>query len=600
MRPDGLLKRAACTLAVLAGSQLVLIAEADAKAKECASGPVLLHAVISTLYSEDNPGDTDYNFYLRPVTAEEKAKNLFPNFPQKMDLLDVHWKMPSPCRDQWLDMVVFPPIRGVPKDKIPNRWKRWPWNRRGTILLPTDVGSGDLPEAPINPDDYSPECKKCAGPKQTKCEDIAKSQSTASAYAENPCPKLFSCAECIYDMTRLAYPEASKHRGGAVDMLSMFTTKAEIFIRRNKEDNDHNATLTQAFEAMGIREISRINGKDWGPWGKKGEGREYCSEIIYQDGKYSKKHNGYPCGKQVLFYGYVTYDIAHTMRPEIHPVHWMVMEGDSPEKYHVAHFIDGSKEEGSVPDWAFPDWQFNYREGWGKQYMAPTQTFDLMLLQRITTPVGGLRPRCHVLDLFNYEATAQIDRMGRSLDLCPRRTINLNFDNEGGAAFVTTVKTGPRADDFRYQLNARLETPHGVLAENPPVVPLLTSDRCETRVKPGANPQRLRRWYRWSLESDLTDSGSDSMRTTWTKSPDEIRFMPISPGEIPRGKSRFSAWFPATDSRTSGSVKETSSAATATTAVDRASGWRRETNWLKRSASDPTSFPRASSTSSMP
>ncbi|MBI3074342.1 MAG: hypothetical protein HYY84_19705 [Deltaproteobacteria bacterium] len=569
-----------------------------AKAHKLA-GFAAVEAVITAVESTDNPGDSDYNFILRPVQpGDSYYPTAFPKSPVSIagstakvfisDFLDTFWANGNAHGyfQDWVRSRLQPTL-----DKVKSDGAKW-----------------------------SEQCKACAGSggDGTGCWLMKKGSCPGGPCGElwpggpnHPCKKLFSCRECLYDIWRLG-GEDSEY----TDDLSHYTPKAEIFIGENSECtadnspcNDIGSKLIKVMEGIGVK-VSATDSADWFDVESLFFG---CKEISWDGTKWVKDATSAlsesPCGKHVLLVGPVSFDGSHEGRPEIHPISAILIAREEKvvkalgtgktasltRRFSVGTFIDGSTESGG-------DWSFNYRVGYGAEYLPTKVQVALDILQGNPPPgkwsgeagsatYGGWKSAC----AWNQNAehnlngkVSEIPQPSSEPKLCPALQVDMNFGKPAGAAWAGEATVGwTREDvDVTFAMKAKLETPGGILATgsppfaDPPVsappppkasatppktpekvpgpkIPFVGSlwpkldlvallePTCDVKFDPKKSTGWPRRWYRFKVETDATiDKKIDPKRVAWlfNTSRSDMKIDPAQPAEMKTGKQSFSVW----------------------------------------------------------
>ncbi len=478
------------------------VPHASAKAEHCQNGMVTVEAVISQIDATDNSNDTDFNFFLRPLAPNEGTA--FPNVP-KDNFLDAFWNPSCDVSRDWVHKEIAP---------------KMPVNK---------------PKSDYSVSKFSEECKQCAG------ADLAcKLDANATFHS---CPKFFSCPQCVWDLRRLdGYLE-----DGDSDHLSNYTPKAEVFIADpatcSKPEtcyNDFNDQLTNAMTGLGVGAPTYVDNYTGWVWTESLQ--VFCKEFAWDKGKWNNVAAGI-CGKHVLLTGLITFDKAHYGRPEIHPLSRMLVAWEK-DTYKAGAFIDGSTD--GVDSWAT-----DFRVLFGKPFMPEAITLPLAQLQAPAPSKlswgGPWVSACSVEETSKQNASLQGDTA------CANRTVKMDFDGLGGAAWSGELKTGWKKSDVSFSMNATLLTPGGVLDYQAPTLttakpPPGTAPACDVRVGLNANKKGLQRWYLWKVETDasVTNIPSDKVSWKWTTTPSEkVTFNPQPATAAPLGKHAFAAWFSA-------------------------------------------------------
>ncbi len=345
---------------------LILAMPIDALAKANKFGPHVEYvaAVITSIEVSDSPEDADFNILLRPVSVADSA-----NF------WSLFWR-PYTCSisNNWVDDTVVP--------------------RVNTVIQK-------------HKNDFSNECKQCAevgtnsGKDGLACE-IKGGESV------NPCPVLFGCVACVYDLARLIdtslgdldgreyeeplarvvhpqkdLPLTGKNWDAVQSMnnnlhytLEDIGVKAEVFLGPSDHPgyvgySDLNKNLTAATHAMGLGRAKEYEGS-------------ICNELSWDGAKWLPNsaseffpvmwddHSHY-CGQHVWVSGRVAWDNSHDCRPEIHPLSSMIAQqevmGLNSYEYLAGMFIDGSRcaegpDNENAAGWTECQgvhWAYNYR-----------------------------------------------------------------------------------------------------------------------------------------------------------------------------------------------------------------------------------------------
>jgi len=170
----------ALSIAVMIFPTVVLYAKASIFVRRVFN----LEAVVSKVSVSQNAGDADININIRPVDPSADGQTLRPDI------------LPSAPQSaaRFLAAVWNPTIvGGERKVTMPHLLREW--------------------ITPLRHSDFSEQCRLCAGFPR----DDAQACTMTSAEL-HPCPRLFSCRDCLYDLTRLT------GKG-----LNDFTIETELF-----------------------------------------------------------------------------------------------------------------------------------------------------------------------------------------------------------------------------------------------------------------------------------------------------------------------------------------------------------------------------------
>ena len=514
------------------GSFALLLApdRANAKAHDNPEGNVTVEGVITAVDATDNPGDADLNFYIRPLAPGEQSA--FPNtIDTPENFLDAFWVPGADELEDWIE-------RNVAEKLKETRKKGW-----------------------------SAQCKACAKGEENSCRPSASDRYDNS----NPCPKVFSCPACAYDVWR--HNKSGDHD---LEPLADFGVKSELFVARHEGDDDFNSNLDAVMEGLGIKRSNNISFEEGAE-----SGEIYCREFEWKGGEW-KKNNKQICGKHALFTGVRTFDDAHYYRMEIHPLSSIVL-AMKPEHYKVGAFIDGSSSSTSGDVFGSfagcfnssgdgcNSWEFNYREEFGKAYMPDSVKFMLGKLQgpqpKATNGAFWI-PKCSIHQTSSLNASDS--QSSSAVGLCPATTVKLDFSRPGGAAWTGDVLAGWQKRKASLKITkVTNKTPGGVLAYNPSdaidasggsvpttttgTKPDPTKNTCDFRKRAAKKSKRskqdkLRRWYQFEIETNATAEKVDPKKMVWDWKFDKpiSHAMSVNPSakQSPLGPEKFTVWMP--------------------------------------------------------
>lgn len=484
-----------------------------------------IEAVITRVSISDELGDADYNFNLRPLAPGEPSVFDGPGARVDTDLIGDTWLL-------W--------------DHDPSAMNEWRARLASAI-----IGTRGH---------FSDQCRQCAGTGATgtACEMGLATTSVRrgrgfAPYSydvrEHPCPKLFQCKECLYDMKR--------HSGEGFDNMS---TNAEVFIQDRSSGscswNDLNQRIHGAMRALGVD----------GP----------CVELEWDSGqrRWRGAGEGSVCGRHVLISGVRSLDQSHDYRPEIHPVTSMVIAQPGLLNWHpyaAATFIDGSYDSaagglgavGGVVGLGTDDWTAEYYQLFRDGDFSPREDIYMSVLQGARPPAGRTanaiqswaadcdhrEQRRHQsindVSVTNQTASGSAVGGGRDVPVCPKLTVDME-PHACGAAWTAELGAGWRDARVEMVPTTRLLTPQGIIAdaERPPV-DAPSRNECYKYGPDRAN-ETLKRWYRWEVQANTTYSNDDRNRVSWLWNRDSnlVRLLPVPPPRPPQGRYTFSTWLP--------------------------------------------------------
>jgi len=448
----------ALSIAVMIFPTVVLYAKASIFVRRVFN----LEAVVSKVSVSQNAGDADININIRPVDPSADGQTLRPDI------------LPSAPQSaaRFLAAVWNPTIvGGERKVTMPHLLREW--------------------ITPLRHSDFSEQCRLCAGFPR----DDAQACTMTSAEL-HPCPRLFSCRDCLYDLTRLT------GKG-----LNDFTIETELFF--GSPDSELNGAMDTAIDAWGLQ--TGVQG-------------DVCVERAWDEARaqwYDSAPADSMCGKRVLVSGWVTVENNHDPKTEIHPVSSLVVDWTRgkempPGAFTVGAFIDGSHGPLETCDWwrwlfdptchplsiaaAIQSiWMFDYRAHFDPLDYPYTPdrpariAIDLARLQGqppSSQTVGTLaqggkqywQPDCTVEPVLNFNALAveQADQPGR----CPMLLVGLDRSLDSGAAWMARVKAGWQQAGFSLRVAPHLDTPGGVLPAGPLPAPLGASPTAQAASLP--------------------------------------------------------------------------------------------------------------------
>jgi hypothetical protein len=477
-----------------------------------------LKAVVFRVEAGDEPGDADWDFYLRPASVDD-AEAWWTHF----------WR---PSNQEWIDGTLAPAI-----EFMDGHW--------------------------------SADCRKCAGtgPKGTGCRVREGVQ-----YDVNPCPRLLSCVPCLLDVENL-YAEFPLLNGELADV----SAKAEIFFGEEAAplssgpnfcgawsaadgksyecDQDLNDRQADAMFDLGFRTSS--GGK------LLGEG-PVCDELTWSNGHYIPAAGKSPCGKVVYLSGWSTHDEVHSNRPEVHPVTSLALDmgmvGKHTRELRVGAFIDGSMDENSVG--------FQVKNG-----VAGKATYDYHIMGKDDLPASVLLrlssagfqpakpapscvewsdhgrcdlwlPECSLDHLFSFKV--EHDTPVEVRDRCADRKIEMLWSSPNGAASISKARLGWQHADYTFKMSVEPVAPlGGVLADAAPASVASGSSRACQMPKGRYERSKLRRWYRYKVHT-TADFGK-ARDVTWTWSPPLAGSTVPPPGSVPQGGHDRHVWMPVPD-----------------------------------------------------
>jgi hypothetical protein len=576
-----LISVAASTLAVVG-----YVPDAGAKAHSCPRPEVTIEAVITQVDRTDNPGDADYNFFLRPLIPKGARSALgddigeTPAFPAAMwsgvperlipsggaaspfsfpynaaattSFLDTFWD-PICVTDGpllWGGNWLQDRIAGV----MPVVSRKYPTTASilgVTVNLTTKplyeerkATFDKIAKSKSDVTNFSPQCTACVkslGAELTCKIDLHPQNKLHS------CPAFFSCPACVWDLRRLHGDP--KLEDAQADELSHYTPKAEIFIADSKTcgfggcSDDFNYSLGAAMDVLGVHRDANLAVIE----GKAETSSVYCKEFRWDGTNWEKTPPAGLCGKHVLVTGRVTYDEMHQGRPEIHPMSRILVAHEK-GVYTAGAFIDGSSVGDPLPA------SYNYRtaEDFGSKNMPATVVLPL---QQIAAAMGS-KPapapfaqdwiaRCAVRTGWRQNAKEALDESWRE---CTDSKIDMAFGGTGGAAWAGEVHAQWQPVGVKFGMTATLQTPQGVIDDKPPTLDASTATLAsDAHVKAG--PKRgLKRWYLWKVETEAAVDSSTNVDVAWSWETPGMNVSP-SPGPKPElgKKQSFSAWLSAPD-----------------------------------------------------
>ena len=406
---------------------------ADAKATQFVRRVFDFEAVVTKVTVSDNPGDADFNFQLRPVDPTVDTGLLAPEVIQRAPESTARYLYESwhPHATDWV-------------------WAQsWQDNLRFWF-------AGGFTLQPLRRSMLSEQCRQCAG----LPNDDAPICEVTDGEAHS-CPELFSCRDCLYDMSRLTG-----------ENLNRFVIEAELFFGDEWDDLNVQTLITGRALNIGW----------WGLASGSASGGDACVERGW-DPVRGEWYNTAPadsiCGKRVLISGWATAEEMHQAKPEIHPISSIIVDwtyGSDAGLYTVGAFIDGSHDGPGI-------WQFNYRDHFDPRdypytYQRPDRVeLDLAGLQgeppragSVGSPLSGATEywtsECRVEPdvVFNTPHVEQVPHNGR----CPTLLIGMNRDDPRGAAWIAQVHEQWSQSGFSLKLAATLDTPGGTLPVGPP------------------------------------------------------------------------------------------------------------------------------------
>jgi hypothetical protein len=521
---------------------------AHAKAHDNPQGNVTVEAVITAVQVGDNPDDTDLDLFLRPLAPGEASA--FPSTIDKPhDFLDSFWDPGSDEIETWLEgsttwsfVSAFLPLP-VPVPAVPRGF--------------SDGVKGALEETRKR--GWSHACKVCAGGEENTCRP----DPDEHYYNHNPCPKLFRCGACLWDVWR-----ANADDGADLDPLANITPKAEVFVGRYAGEDDFNKDFFDMVEGLGVTNVDRDEDSE----------QTYCREFKWDSkkGDWNQSVNQL-CGKHALLTGTITYDGAHDERLEIHPLSSIVI-AHKPNHYRVGAFIDGSSTSvgGSIGGNILTGgqyWGFDYREDFGRRYMPDTVQFSLAKLMGRQPPTGNgvfWTPECSVHPRSGHNVLS-VDRVPVQSGLCDGRSVHMDFSKPTGAAWTAALLTGWQKRKAELKIvSATLKTPGGILAYNPRdaldakggylassaggAAPDPRKTTCDFRKRvvdkksKRGKKDRLKRWYEFEIQTEASVEKADPEKVSWewTRNKPLSNAIGINPNTIksPVGKNKFSVWLP--------------------------------------------------------